>query len=414
MGTSDWGTPVSFSTKTSYSNINEQAKLLASNGVAGDRLGYSIAIDSSGDTVIVGAYAADPLGYLQAGAVYVFVRVTGTWSQQAILIANDKANNDYFGYSVGISNDGNRAIIGASQDDSNKGAAYIFTRSGTTWSQEYKIVDANGASNFYFGCAVAMSGNGDRVVIGAYADNLGGTSSGAAAIYNRSVTSTWSLASKVQASDAAPSDLFGIAVSISRDGSTVLVGAYLDDDKGTSSGSAYVFTEISTIWIQQAKLVPADGAASDNFGRSLCLSGDGNIAVISSFLDDTAFTDAGSAYIFKRNPDTSWVQYAKITPSDPVLEHWLGGCVYINENATMVALSANGDDTKGTNAGAVYIFTDQAGVWTQYAKITASDTATVDYFGYSLAINSNGTAIAVGTVYDDDKGTNAGAAYIFS
>ena len=95
MGTSDWGTPLSFSTKTSYSNVNEQAKLLASNGVAGDRLGYSIAIDSSGDTVIVGAYAADPLGYLQAGAVYVFVRVTGTWSQQAILIADDKANNDY-------------------------------------------------------------------------------------------------------------------------------------------------------------------------------------------------------------------------------------------------------------------------------------------------------------------------------
>ena len=78
MGTSDWGTPVSFSTKISYSNVNEQAKLLASNGVAGDRLGYTIAIDSSGNTVIVGAYAADPLGYLQAGAVYVFVRVTGT------------------------------------------------------------------------------------------------------------------------------------------------------------------------------------------------------------------------------------------------------------------------------------------------------------------------------------------------
>ena len=413
MGTSDWGAPVSFSTKISYSNVNEQAKLLASNGVAGDRLGYSIAIDSSGNTVIVGAYAADPLGYLQAGAAYVFVRVAGAWSQQAILIADDKANNDYFGYSVAISNDGNRAIIGASQDDSNRGAAYIFTRSGTTWSQEYKIVDANGASNFYFGCAVAMSGNGDRVVIGAYADNLGGTSSGAAAIYNRSVIGTWSLASKIQASDAAPSDLFGICVSISRDGSTVLVGAYLDDDQGTSSGSAYVFTEFNNNWTQQAKLLPNDGNVSDNFGRSLSLSGNGNIAVISSFLDDTSFSDAGSAYIFTRS-GTTWSQYTKITPADPVLEHWFGGCVYINENGTMVALSANGDDSKGTNAGAVYIFTNQGGVWTQFAKVTASDTATVDYFGYSLAINTNGTTIAVGTVYDDDKGTNAGAAYIFA
>ena len=80
----------------------------------------------------------------------------------------------------------------------------------------------------------------------------------------------------------------------------------------------------------------------------------------------------------------------------------------------MVALSANGDDSKGTNAGAVYIFNNQGGIWTQFAKVTASDTATVDYFGYSLAINTNGTTIAVGTVYDDDKGTNAGAAYIFA
>lgn len=131
MGTSDWGTPVSFSTKISYSNVNEQAKLLASNGVAGDRLGYSIAIDSSGNTVIVGAYAADPLGYLQAGAVYVFVRVTGTWSQQAILIADDKANNDYFGYSVAISNDGNKILVGAPMSNASGytdgGGVFIFS-----------------------------------------------------------------------------------------------------------------------------------------------------------------------------------------------------------------------------------------------------------------------------------------------
>jgi len=131
MGTSDWGTPVSFSTKISYSNVNEQAKLLASNGVAGDRLGYSIAIDSSGNTVIVGAYAADPLGYLQAGAAYVFVRVTGTWSQQAILIADDKANNDYFGYSVAISNDGNKILVGAPMSNASGytdgGGVFIFS-----------------------------------------------------------------------------------------------------------------------------------------------------------------------------------------------------------------------------------------------------------------------------------------------
>jgi len=131
MGTSDWGTPVSFSTKISYSNVNEQAKLLPSDGNVSDKLGYSIAIDSSGNTVIVGAYAADPLGYLQAGAVYVFVRVTGTWSQQAILIADDKANNDYFGYSVAISNDGNKILVGAPMSNASGytdgGGVFIFS-----------------------------------------------------------------------------------------------------------------------------------------------------------------------------------------------------------------------------------------------------------------------------------------------
>lgn len=166
MGTSDWGTPVSFSTKTSYSNVNEQAKLLASNGVAGDRLGYSIAIDSSGDTVIVGAYAADPLGYMQAGAAYVFFRSGVTWSQQGILIASDKATNDFFGYSVAISNDGNRAIIGACQDDTNKGSAYIFSRSGSTWSYGASVYASDGTTNDNFGKSVAFSGNGTIAAVG--------------------------------------------------------------------------------------------------------------------------------------------------------------------------------------------------------------------------------------------------------
>ena len=412
MSSSEWSTTSSFTTKQSYTASNEQAKLLASNGVAGDRLGYSIAMNGNGDTVIVGAYAADPVGYLQAGSAYVYVRSGATWTQQAILIASDKANNDYFGYSVAMSADGNTAVIGACQDDTNKGSAYVFIRIGTSWYQQDKLVDSTGLSNYYFGCSVSISADGNTAIVGAYADSTVATSAGSVCFFTRS-GSSWSRVDKVYASDAAASDLFGISVCISGDASTVVVGAYLNDDDGTSSGSAYIFTKPSTQWTQQAKLLASDAADSDNFGRSVSISNDGNTAVISAFLDDTTFTDAGSAYIFTRSGST-WSQYTKITPTTPVLEHWFGGCISINGNGDTILIGANGDDTKGTNAGAVFIFTKTAGVWSQQAKLTASDTATVDYFGYSVSSSADGAFVAVGTVYDDDKGSNAGAAYIFS
>lgn len=412
MSTSDWGTPVSFSTKTSYSNVNEQAKLLASNGVAGDRLGYSIAISSSGNTVAVGAYAADPLGYMQAGAVYIYGRNAGTWTQQGILIASDKATNDYFGYSVAMNSDGSLVIVGAVQKNTNRGAAYIFHNNFGTWTELQILQDPNGASNYYFGCSVSMSEDGAWIVIGSYADNTFANSSGSAIIFSYS-GSNWVYSAKYGAQDSAASDLFGICVAINGLGNYFIVGAYLDDDAGTSSGSAYIFYRAGDNWFFQTKITASDAATDDNFGRCVSMNRDGNIAIVSAFMDDTTYNNVGSVYVFIRS-GTTWSQQAKLTPNDPVLDHWFGGSCTINKDGTIILMSANGDDAKGTNAGAVYVFGKVAGIWTQQYKLTASDTATTDYFGYSVASNQDGTTLAIGTVYDDDKGTNAGAAYIFS
>ncbi len=238
---------------------SQQAKLTAFDAAAIDQFGYSVAI--SGDTAIVGAYGDDDAGSA-SGSAYVFVRSGTTWSQQAKLTALDAAASDQFGYSVAIS--GDTAIVGAYLDDdagSASGSAYVFVRSGTTWSQQAKLTASDGAASDLFGYSVAISG--DTAIVGAYGDDDAGSDSGSAYVFVRSGT-TWSQQAKLTALDAAAVDCFGYSVAIS--GDTAIVGAYLDDDAGSASGSAYVFVRSGTTWSQQAKLTASDGAASDQFG----------------------------------------------------------------------------------------------------------------------------------------------------
>ena len=191
---------------------NQVAKLTASDKQNGDNLGYSVAID--GNTAIVGAYSEDT-GGSDAGAAYIFTRTGSTWSQQAKLQAGDKQGSDYFGRAVGI--DGNTAIVGAYGEDtggSNAGAAYIFTRTGSTWSQQAKIQAGDKAGSDLFGYAVGIDGN--TAIVGAYGENTGGSAAGAAYIFTRT-GSTWSQQAKIQAGDKAQNDYFGVAVGYRRE-----------------------------------------------------------------------------------------------------------------------------------------------------------------------------------------------------
>ena len=212
----------------------EQAKLTASDATAGDRFGFSVSID--GNTAVVGALLHDDDG-LSSGSAYVFVRSAGIWTQQAKLTASDAAANDLFGISVAI--DGDTAVIGASGDRDagfNTGSAYVFVRSGTSWTQQAKLTAGDAAADDTFGFSVSI--DGDTAVVGAPFDDDAGNFSGSAYVFVRSGTS-WTQQAKLTASDAAAGDLFGFSVSI--DGDTAVVGVLLDDDAGTSSGSAYVF-----------------------------------------------------------------------------------------------------------------------------------------------------------------------------
>ena len=181
---SNWSSVISFSTKASFYPQNEIAKLLASDGAGYDYFGISVSISSDGNTAIVGAYFDDDKGS-GSGSAYIYTRSGGTWSQQAKLIASDGASGDYFGRSVSISSDGNTAIVGAYFDDNKRGSAYIYTRSGGTWTQQAKLLASDGASYDYFGVSVSISSDGNTAIVGAYTDdNENGDSAGSAYIFD--------------------------------------------------------------------------------------------------------------------------------------------------------------------------------------------------------------------------------------
>jgi len=382
-----------------WSLTTQQQKIQSSDIQANDNFGYSVAI--SGDTAVVGAHYEDT-GGTSAGAAYVFTRSGTTWTQQQKIQATDKQAGDFFGYSVAI--DGDTAVVGAQAEETgatDAGSVYIFTRSGTTWTQQQKIVASDLQAWDQFGNSVSI--DGDTVVVGANGEDTGGANAGAAYVFTRSGT-TWTQQQKIQASDLQASDSFGTSVSIS--GDTVVVGAYREDTGGADAGAAYVFTRSGTTWTQQQKIQASDLQASDLFGQSVSISGD--TVVVGAYSEDTGGSDAGSVYIFTRS-GTTWTQQQKIQASDPEAEDTFGNSVSIDGDTVVVG--AQYEDTGGTSAGAAYVFTRSGTTWTEQQKIVASDAQATDYFGQAVAID--GDTVVVGAYLEDTGGAEAGAAYIF-
>jgi hypothetical protein len=308
------------------------------------------------------------------------------------ILAGDGAADDNFGTSVGIS--GTTAIVGAYLDDHNgtdSGSAYLFNT--TTGTQSAKLMASDGAAEDQFGWSVGVSGT--TAIVGANDDDDNGGSSGSAYLFD---TTTGAQIAKLTASDAAPGDRFGESVAIS--GTTAIVGALDDDDNGSQSGSAYLFD--TTTGTQSAKLTASDGAAEDRFGISVAISG--TTAIVGALYHDDNGTDSGSAYLFDT---TTGVQIAKLTASDGAAGDLFGQSVAIS--GTTAIVGARGDGDNGTNSGSAYLFDTTTGA--QIAKLTASDGAAENYFGWSVAVS--GTIAIVSAVGDQDNGFLSGAAYLF-
>jgi hypothetical protein len=326
--------------------LNESAKLLASDGAAGDRFGHSVSV--SGNVAVVGAPYDDDNGS-DSGSAYVFRWNGSSWVQEQKLLPSDGAPQDRFArYPLSVS--GDVAVVGAHLDDNangtDAGSAYVFRWNGSSWVQEQKLLPSDGAAFEYFGTSVSVSG--EVVVVGAARDN---NYSGSAYVF-RWNGSSWVQEQKLLPSDGASQDKFGEFVSVS--GNVVVVGAWGDDDNGAQSGSAYVFRWNGSSWVQEQKLLASDGAGGDPFGdvfgNPVSVSGDVAVVGASHYWENG--TNSGSAYVFRWN-GSSWVQEQKLLASEGAVGDAFG-VVSVSGNVAIVG--AGGDDDKGTDSGSAYIF----------------------------------------------------------
>ena len=461
----------------------QEAYVKASNTDAFDDFGHDVAID--GDTLVVGALAEDSEATgingnqgsnakENSGAAYVFVRSGSVWSQQAYLKAANTDMGDLFGSTVAIAGDtvvvgasyeGSKATgIGGDQGDNSapeSGAAYVFVRNGTTWSQQAYLKAANANAGDHFGSSVAI--DGDTVVVGASGTysmatgidgNQGDNSkedSGAAYVFVRTGT-VWSQQAYFKASNTDAGDAFGQSVAIA--GDTVVVGAWNEDSKATGvdgnqgdnsapdSGAAYVFVRHGQVWNQQAYLKASNAAAGCLFGVSVGIAGDtvvvgahwedGSAVGVDGNQGDNLVPDSGAAYVFVRS-GTTWSQQAYLKASNAAAGDWFGGAVAIAGDTVVVGAwredgQATGIDGElgaglAPDSGAAYVFVRSGTTWSQQAYLKASNTTANDWFGWSVGIA--GDTVVIGAPLEDSKATgiggdqgdksagNSGAVYIF-
>ncbi len=476
----------------------QQAYIKASNTNADDRFGWSVALAADGNTLAVGAIyeASNATGVNgnqnnnsagNAGAVYVFTRSGTSWSQQAYIKASNANAYDQFGISVALSADGNTLAVGAVWESSNAtgvngdqgnndagdaGAVYVFTRSGTSWSQQAYIKASNTNAYDEFGRSVALSADGNTLAVRAAGEdsdatgvngdqaNNGAANAGAVYVFTRSGT-TWSQQAYIKASNTNAGDYFGVSVALSADGNTLAVGAIFEDSDATGvngdqgnndagdAGAVYVFTRSGTTWSQQAYIKASNTNADDRFGGSaVALSADGNTLAVGAVREDSNATgvngdqgnndagDAGALYVFTRS-GTSWSQQAYIKASNTNANDEFGYSVALSADGNTLAVGAWVEDSNATGvngdqdnndafaAGAVYVFTRSGTTWSQQDYIKASNTNAYDEFGVSVALSADGNTLAVGARLEDsnangvngDQGNNgavdAGAVYVF-
>src|SRR5215831_16524277 len=423
----------------------QQAYVKASNPGQSDKFGFVVSLSQDGNTLAVAApgeaSAAKGINGDQndnsipeAGAVYVFTRAGSAWSQQAYIKASNTgepgvgdqfADGDRFGFSLGLSADGNTLVVGAIAEDSgakgingdqndnsqpNSGAAYVFVRSGTNWSQQAYIKASNTDTADLFGYSVGLSADGNTLAVSAYDEDSsareingvqdrGRRGTGAIYVFSRTGT-TWRQQAYLKASNAESGDSLGYSIAISQDGNTIAGGAGDEDclmpgifpgathvcqddqPQDNSSGAAYVFVRNGNTWSQEAFIKSSNPHKEDWFGSRLTLSGDGNTLAVGAQVEDggskginddqknQSAENSGAVYFFMRS-GTTWIQtaYVKSSNADPYDE--FGSAMALSKDGKLMAVGArseasaakgvngNQNDNSAPEAGAVYLFTYQ-------------------------------------------------------
>jgi hypothetical protein len=287
-------------------------------------------------------------------------------------------------------------------------AAVIAVLSGmrASWAQcqVQKVVASDAENGAHVGRTISASG--DWLIVAAHEDDDLGVAAGAAYIYQRQ-GSDWIETQKLHASDGASGEEFSYAVGIS--GDIAVASAFFDSPGGVyTAGSAYVFERSGTSWLETAKLVASDGSSDDHFGHSAAISG--NRIVIGVCDDDPAGDGSGSVYVFEKTGN-AWLQTAKLTPSDQALGDCFGYSVAI-EGDRIVISSLGDEGPQGmTNTGSAYVFDHTQTGWVQTQKLVPNDPTAGQRFGAAVSIS--GSTLLVGAGSDSTAGTLSGSVYAY-
>ena len=398
-------TNVSLAFEPVWTTGSQQAKIQSSDIAAGDNFGYGVSLSPDGNTAVIGS----PNDNTNTGAVYVFIRSGTTWTQHSKLVANDAAQDSYFGRSVSLSGNGNYLIVGSPYTDTSgtdDGSAYIFVRdiSNNTWSQQSKLLASNAEASDYFGGQVTMNFDGTYVAINATGEDTGASNAGSVYIFARS-GSSWSQQAILQSPDIAVNHFFGISIDINSDASYLIVGERSAVSGVSYAGAAYIFTRSGSTWTQQAKLVAPNPTAYASFANTVRINSDATIAA----MRETPSAD-GSVYIFTRS-GSSWSQEAQITVGTSSSQ--FGFNIDLSDDGVFLLVGARRDSTTASDGGAVYIFKRSGTSWTQQIKFESSDVEASDFFGSYIALSGNGYTAIIGVNSEDTGGSNAGSAYVF-
>lgn len=424
--------------------------------------GTLLAVGANGEaSAAVGANGDESDNTLaEAGAVYLFGVVGGTWQQQTYLKASNTGGKDRFGSGVALSEDGTTLVVSAPGEDSaavgidgdqgddtafNVGAIYVFVRSGSEWEQQAYIKGSNTDEDDAFGSTFALSADGNTLVVGAEEEDGAATGidgdqsdksapyAGAVYVFNRT-GGTWTQTSYIKASNNEQGDRFGCSVTLSADADTLAVGACSEDGAATGvdgdqssnaltgSGAVYVFSRDGGSWSQDAYIKAAQhsGYGFDAFGGALAFSAQGDVLAVGAAGEASPATGvdgdplgtsapfAGAAYVFVRS-ESGWEQQAYLKASNTRADNEFGYHVRVSPDGSRVAVGAaresgsaqgmNGvQDEASPLAGAVYVFSNAGGAWEQEAYVKGSNSTAGDLFGWSVTFTSDGQSLAIGAI----------------
>jgi hypothetical protein len=421
---------------TGWTNLTQTAKLTADDGADSDELGFAVAVSEDGQTVVAGAPWNDAGGF-NRGAAYVYARPPGGWvgtaTFSAKLTASDGADGDRLGYAVAVSGNGETVAAGAVDNDvggTSRGAVYVYERPPGGWAtttEIAKLTASDGADNDLLGLAVAVSLDGGTVVAGAPYNAGGGTQRGAAYVYTRP-PGGWTNATqtaKLTASDGVDNDRLGSALAVSHDGEFVVAGAGRHAAGGTKRGATYVYVRPPGGWVSTAayaaRLTASDGADEDRLGCAVAVSGDGELVIAGAPYHGAGGTERGAVYVYVR-PPAGWASTAayaaRLTASDGADGDYLGYAVAVSADGKLVAAGAPGYEGGGVDLGAVYVYARPPGDWATTgvytAKLTSGDGVDGDEFGVAVALSGGGHTVVAGAPYSDAGGLDRGAAYVYA